>query len=268
MKSTGSPLTCMGGGLGRLIAGTTGGLGRAISGEVEATFGLGRMRGGCLFTRLGISDTVTGGSFGYGRDPPLEMTGGGGGGAGTGGCDRTGVCTGNSIGGAGGRIGAACAGGDMSICDGAGIFVVDVSPNVCNGNCVPDGIFVPSGLKVIDSDGSLPSKIDAGSFISGKGISLGSSPGLGGSYTVGGRGMVMVPGGSALESSGLPKPFPSCTSSVSPSSTDVIIISGLFPEAGTTPEPEQQVGRHPGEQLRGHPVIHWLSDAKMEDAVC
>lgn len=100
-----SPLTCMGGGLGRVIAETTGGLGRVITGTFPAIFGLGRMRGGCLFTRLGISDTVTGGSLGYGRDPPLDITGGGG--AGAGGCDRTGVCTGSRMGGGGGRIGAA-----------------------------------------------------------------------------------------------------------------------------------------------------------------
>jgi hypothetical protein len=66
----------------------------------------------------------------------------------------------------------------------------------------------------------------------------------------------MVPGGSKLESSGFPNPLPSSTSCVSPSSTDVISIAGLVPEAGITPDPEQHAGRHPGEQVRGQPVMH------------
>ena len=41
-----------------------------------------------------------------------------------------------------------------------------------------------------------------------------------------------------------------------PSSTEVISMGGLVPDAGRTPDPEQHVGRHDGEQLLGQAVMH------------
>jgi hypothetical protein len=167
------------------MAGTTGGLGRFTTGAAgNATLGFGRMSGGCRFTRLGISEIMTGGSLGYGREPPVD-TGGGGGGGGTaaGGCARTGVCTGKrSGGGGGGKTGGGAAATGVLGFRSTGTFDVVPSGAMCSkGSVEPGASLVPSGLRVMDSDGALPSKMDAGSFISGSGISFTSSPGLGGS---------------------------------------------------------------------------------------
>lgn len=92
-----------------------------------------------------------------------------------------------------------------------------------DGNVLPGS---PSGVKVIDLGGGIPCKMDAGSLKSGNGNSFASSPGLGGVYIVGGSGIVIVPGGSSELSPTALNPL-SPHSSVSPSSTDVIIISGF-----------------------------------------
>lgn len=73
---------------------------------------------------------------------------------------------------------------------------------------------------------------------------------------VGGSGIVIVPGGSSLLSEGLPKPL-SPTSSVSPSSIPVIIISpGLAFAFGVLLSPVQHSGVQCGEQWAGQPARH------------
>lgn len=135
---------------------------------------------------------------------------------------------GDSAAGAGGR--ATGGGGEAAIIEAGGVMQGCVSlerSGPCEDtNCPPDCMpawVATIGSILIDFSGNFPSRTAAGMGKSGIGISLGCSPAFGGTYMVSGRGMVMVPGGSSVLSVGLWNPL-SEHSSVSPSSTEVIII--------------------------------------------